>query len=103
MGMQYQMTDAISLRMGYTFNLNPAGNAVTAYNLASPTIIQNTISLGASYDVTKALKLSFAYVHYFQNAISGPIIAPGVGPLPGSYVRTAATADSVILGASVTF
>jgi long-chain fatty acid transport protein len=103
LGAQYLLTDTVSLRAGYTFAMNPIGNAVTSYNLASNTIIQNSLSLGASYDVTSTLKLSLAYVHYFQNEISGPIIQPFAGPVPGSSVRAAATADSVILGASVTF
>jgi long-chain fatty acid transport protein len=102
-GAQYQWTDTLSVRAGYTFSLDPVGNAVTASNIASPTIIQHSLALGASYDVSKSLKLSLAYVHYFQNSNTGPIVLPFVGPVPGSSVRTAATADSVILGASVAF
>ena len=103
LGTQYQLTDFLSVRAGYTFSLNPIGNADTSYNIASPIIIQNSLALGASYDVTKALKLSVAYVHYFENAISGPIIAPGIGALPGSNVRATAAADSVLFGANVSF
>jgi long-chain fatty acid transport protein len=103
MGAQYQWSNALSLRAGYTFNLNPAGDAVTTFNVASPTIIQHSLAVGASYDVTKALRLSLAYVHYFQNEIHGPLVQPFVGPIPGSVVRTAATADSVVLGASVIY
>ncbi|MBV8557679.1 MAG: outer membrane protein transport protein [Planctomycetaceae bacterium] len=102
-GAQYQWTDTLSLRAGYTFSLNPAGNAVTSFNVGSPTIVQHTLALGASYDVTKALRLSFAYVHDFQNQIHGPLILPFVGPIPGSNVRSASTADAVILGATVIF
>jgi long-chain fatty acid transport protein len=103
LGAQYLLTDTISLRAGYTFAMNPVGNEVTTFNLASTTIVQHSLSLGASYDVTSTFKLSIAYVHYFQNSISGPIIQPFAGPIPGSSVRAAATADSVILGASVAF
>jgi len=102
-GAQYLLTDALALRTGYTFSLNPVGNAVTSFNIGSPTIVQHSLSLGASYEVTTALKLSIAYVHYFQNSISGPIVEPFAGPVPGSSVRTAVAADSVILGASVSF
>ncbi len=102
-GAQYQWSDTVTLRAGYTFSLNPAGNAVTSFNVGSPTIVQHSLSLGASYDVTKALRLSIAYVHYFQNSIQGPLIQPFVGPIPGSVVRSASTADSVILGATVSF
>ena len=102
-GVQYQWTDALSTRIGYTFGMNPVGPALTAYNVGSPTIIQHSLAIGGSYDVTKALKLSVTYAHDFQNSITGPIIEPFVGKIPGSSVRSAATADSVYFGATVAF
>lgn len=102
-GVQYQWTEVFSTRVGYTFNLNPVGPALTSYNIGGPTIIQHTLALGASYNVTKALKLNLAYAHDFQNSISGPLIEPFVGRIPNSSVRTASTVDSVYLGATVAF
>jgi long-chain fatty acid transport protein len=102
LGAQYQWTDALALRAGYTFNLNPVGDAVTSFNIASSTIVQHSLSVGASYDVAKALKVSVAYVHYFQNSISGPITTP-LGPIPDGSASIDAAADSVLLGASVAF
>ena len=102
-GVQYQWTDAFSTRIGYTFNLNPVGPAMTTYNIGSPTITQHSIALGGSYNVTKEFKLSVTYAHDFQNSITGPLVEPFVGKIPGSSVRTAATADSVYFGATVSF
>ncbi len=102
LGAQYTLTDNLTVRGGYTFSLNPVGNSVTSYNIASPTIVQNTLAMGFSYAFSKSLSLSLAYAHDFQNSISGPIIQP-TGAVPGSSVKTSATADSVILGASVYF
>jgi long-chain fatty acid transport protein len=102
-GAQYQATDDLTLRIGYTFNMNPIGNAVTSYNVANPLVIMHTIALGASYNVTKNFKVSFAYSHFFQNEISGPLIEPFVGAVPHSSVRTTATADIVQIGATVSF
>ncbi len=102
-GIQYQWTDAFSTRIGYTFNLNPIGPAMTSFNIGSPTIIQNTLALGASYNVTKALKISATYAHDFQNSITGPIVQPFVGAIPGTSVRSSAQVDSIYVGASVAF
>lgn len=102
-GAQYQWTDAFTTRLGYTFSLNPIGGAMTSFNVGAPNIVQHTIALGASYDVTTRFKLSVTYSHDFQNAISGPLVQPFVGRIPGSSVRTAATADVVYIGASVGF
>jgi long-chain fatty acid transport protein len=102
-GAQYQWTDRFSTRIGYTFGLNPIGPAMTAFNIGSPTIIQHTIAVGASYNVTPAFKISLAYSHDFQNEITGPVVEPFVGRIQGASVRTAATADTVYMGATVTF
>ena len=102
-GIQYQWTDDFSTRIGYTFSLNPIGPAMTSYNIGAPTIIQNTLALGASYNVTKALKLSLTYAHDFQNSITGPIAQPFVGAIPGTSVRSTTTVDTVYMGATVAF
>jgi long-subunit fatty acid transport protein len=87
----------------HPINMNPIGNAVTSYNVSSPLVDMHTIALGASYNVTKNFKVSFAYSHFFQNEISSPIIEPFVGAVPHSSVTTAATADLVQIGATVSF
>jgi long-chain fatty acid transport protein len=102
-GVQYQFTDALSLRAGYTFSMNPAGNSVAVFSLLAPTIVQHSVAAGLSYNLTKSCKLSLAYVHFFENSIQGPIITPLTGPIRGSEVRTSATADAVLLGATVSF
>lgn len=103
LGAQYLLTDALSVRAGYTFALNPVGGADTMYNLGSPTIIQHSLALGASYNVTQKFKLSVAYAHDFQSSTEGPIILPFSGPIHGSSVKNTATADTVLVGATVSF
>jgi long-chain fatty acid transport protein len=103
LGIQYQWTDDFSTRIGYTFNMNPIGGAMTTFNAGSPTIIMNTLAVGGSYNVTPQFKISLAYSHDFQNSITGPLIEPFVGRIPGSSIRTAATADVVYIGATVAF
>jgi long-chain fatty acid transport protein len=103
LGAQYMVTDDLAVRAGYTFALNPAGDAVTSFNIGSPTIIQHSLAVGGSYNVTQRLKLSLTWAHDFQNSIQGPIIFPFTGAVPGSSVRSAATADLVLIGATVTF
>jgi long-chain fatty acid transport protein len=101
-GAQYQMTDAVSVRMGYSFSTNPISNSNTLFNVASPLVIQHGIYFGGSYRLTERLKLSMAYAHFFENSVSGPFISP-TGPVPGYNVATSASGDSFIAGVSVTF
>jgi long-chain fatty acid transport protein len=102
LGAQYQLTEPLSLRMGYTFNTNPISSAVASFNLASPLIVQHTLAVGASYSLNRCLSLSAAYVHSFENSVQGTIISP-FGPIPGSSVQSDAWADSFIFGGTVKF
>ena len=103
-GAQYQLTDDLSVRVGYSFNTNPIPNANTGFNVASPVILENLLYLGASYKVTDAFLLSLAYAHAFQNSISGPIESPIFGgAIPGTSVKSTVSADTLIFGATVKF
>jgi long-chain fatty acid transport protein len=102
LGAQYQVTDPLFLRMGYTFNTNPISDANTIFNVASPTIIQHTLYMGASYQISRCFMVSAAYAHAFENSIQGPIITP-FGPVPGSSVQSSVWADTFVVGATVKF
>ena len=102
LGAQYQITDATSLRLGYSWNENPIPASQTAANVASPLLVQHILSAGMSYQVTSALSLSVAYIHGFQNSTTGPIVLP-VGAIPGTSMTSTSSVDSFIIGATVKF
>jgi long-chain fatty acid transport protein len=102
LGAQYQVTDAASLRIGYTYNQDPITNAQSIFNVASATIIEHTLSLGASYKVTDTLSLSANYLHAFQNRIQGPLVT-ALGEVPGSSIKSTVSADSFTIGVTVMF
>jgi long-chain fatty acid transport protein len=101
-GAQYQLCDNVSLRLGYSWSDNPISNGVAALNAISPVIVQHQASMGASWQITPDFKLSLAYVHAFENNVEGPLVTPA-GAVPGTSVRDRVSADSIILGGSVTF
>ena len=102
LGTQYQLTDALSLRTGYSWNQNPISNSQSSANAATPLIIQNMISFGASYQLSDSFLVSLAYMHGFENSISGPFVTP-FGSVPGSSVTSTTSVDSLLLGATVKF
>ena len=103
LGAQYQWTDRLSLRIGYDFNENPIDDSKTFFNAASPVIAEHTLSLGATYKLTDTWKFSVAWVHAFENSISGPMVFPGVGPVPGTSAKSEMLADALVVGMSVQF
>jgi long-chain fatty acid transport protein len=102
LGAQYQLTECLALRIGYSYNTNPIDNSKTFFNVASATIIEHSLAVGASYQVTGNLLLSLTYAHDFDNSITGPIVTPA-GTIPFSQVKSDITADAILLGASLRF
>jgi long-subunit fatty acid transport protein len=83
--------------MGYCFNENPIGSNSVLYNIASPLIIQHTVSTGISYTAADNWMISLCYLHGFRNSVTGSM---GV---PGSTLTETASADAVSLGISKRF
>jgi long-chain fatty acid transport protein len=95
--MQYALTDRLTLRGGYLFNTNPIPAPGTLFNIQAPAITQHTVSMGASFAVSKNITASLAWVHGFDNSIQGSILQ-----IPGSTVRLTTQTDSIVMGINMT-
>jgi long-chain fatty acid transport protein len=102
LGAEYRLTEWLSLRGGYSYGQNPIPDSESTFNVASPTTIEHTLSVGASWHVSEPLTLSVAYAHGFENAIAGPLVLP-TGTVPGTLIRSTTSADMVLLGGTVRF
>lgn len=103
LGSQYQLTDDLTVRVGYSGNQNPISSSQVSANVASPLIIQHVLTTGASYEITDDFVLSLTYLHAFENSSQGPIVLPGLGPVPATSIKSTASIDSIMLGATVKF
>jgi long-chain fatty acid transport protein len=102
-GAQYCATDRLQLRIGYQYNPSPIGSEQAFFNVASPLIIEHVAGIGCSYYLTSNEILSLAYLHGFQNQLSGPIQAPGFGDIPGTSVTSSVSADALSAGVTVQY
>lgn len=103
LGVQRRISDKLFVRGGYAYNDNPIGPSASMFNVASPLITQHTLHLGASYMFEDNWLFSLAYAHGFENAVTGPIVHPQLGPLPGSAVTSTVSADTLSAGLSKRF
>lgn len=98
-GVQRRLHDRLLVRLGYAFNQNPVADWEASVNVASALIIQHWLSAGLSWEFVENWNLNLAYVHGFENDISGPIRTPA-GAIPGTTVISEGSLDSV--GAGIT-
>ncbi len=50
-------------------------------SIIAPAVTQNHLTLGTTYSPSKALELSFSYVHAFRYKQNGPTYIGGTGSL----------------------
>ncbi len=102
-GVQRQLSERFILRMGYCYNDNPITSEASQFNVASPLIIQHTVHVGASYVFADNWLFSMAYVHGFENEVSGPMQPAGSPPIPNTAVASKVSADTLSAGFSKRF
>lgn len=101
-GIQYEASESLFLRVGYSFNQNPISNADSGFNVASPLVVQHFVYVGGSIRLSLSSQFSVAYVHGFENSVAGPIQSP-LGAIPGSSVTSTASLDALSAGITVQF
>lgn len=101
-GMQFRLTEPLTVRVGYNWNENPIDDADSSTNTLSPLVIEHQISTGLSYQFSDAFDLSAAYLYAVENSVTGPLLLP-TGPVAGTSVTNSASAHSVVFGATVRF
>ncbi len=97
-GVQYKATEKLSLLGGYLYNTNPVRSETTLFNVQAPGIITNTLSMGASYNITEDITATLSWVHGFRNSSEGSILQ-----LPGSSVRLDSQVDTLWMGFNIKF
>ncbi|MBA4020588.1 MAG: hydrocarbon degradation protein [Pirellula sp.] len=100
---QWNATDRLTLRAGYTFNQNPIGGDQAFFNVVSSLIIEHWLSFGATYRWNQRVSSTIAYTHGFENSVTGPLYSPLFGPLAGTSVTERVSADMLNAGITVQF
>jgi long-chain fatty acid transport protein len=71
-GFEYQYDNEITLRAGYSYNQNPIGAQDVTFNILAPGVVQKHATLGFTYKTKSGGELTMAYMHAFENSVTGP-------------------------------
>jgi long-chain fatty acid transport protein len=83
-GVEYQLDPAWTLRAGYNYSQNPIGSADVTFNILAPGVVQHHLTLGFSYNLPDKSSVTVAYMHAFENSVTGSslfnsVLGPGAG------------------------
>ncbi|MCB4359487.1 OmpP1/FadL family transporter [Quatrionicoccus australiensis] len=70
-GISYDYSKDLSLRIGYNHSSQPIPSSQTLFNILAPGTIQDHLSLGATYKVGQDGEFSVAYTHGFKKTVKG--------------------------------
>jgi long-chain fatty acid transport protein len=87
LGVEYQWSSSLLLRAGYNKSDNPIQARDVTFNILAPGVIEEHVTLGFTYNVGKTTELTVAYMHAFENSVSGPANNPNF-PVGGTETLT---------------
>ncbi|MBL8487545.1 MAG: outer membrane protein transport protein [Rhodocyclaceae bacterium] len=71
LGVEYQYSGNLILRAGYNHTDNPIQARDVTFNIIAPGVVQDHLTLGATYKLSGDSELTFAYMHAFKNSVTG--------------------------------
>ena len=71
LGVEYQYNPALTLRAGYNRTDNPIQSRDVTFNFIAPGVVQDHLTAGFTYSLSKDSELTMAYMHAFKNSVSG--------------------------------
>lgn len=93
LGMSYAYDSSLTLRAGLNHCDQPISDTQTFLNVLAPAVVQNHLSLGATWMLANKSELSVAYVHAFKQTVNGSNSIPGA--YGGGNVNLSMTEDSI--------
>jgi len=93
-GLQYQITDSLPVRIGYTYSSNPIKDELAFFSTPATAVIRNAAQIGLGYAISDKFELNAVYHHGFrEDGSSGQLLNPAaitannpLGAIPGSSV-----------------
>lgn len=70
-GASYVWDESLTIRAGYNHSTQPIRKSETLFNILAPGVVQDHVTLGATYVLPNKSELSFSYMHAFEEKVRG--------------------------------
>jgi long-chain fatty acid transport protein len=84
LGIEYRYSEQLTLRGGYNHSDNPIQAKDVTINILAPGVVQDHVTLGLTYTFQGGGELTAAYMHAFQNSVTGPSFFNNFVPPPAT-------------------
>lgn len=76
LGVSQVISDTLTVRAGYSHNTQPIPTSQTMFNILAPGVVQDHLTLGATWNVSKENEVTVAFMHAFEKKVTGPGAIP---------------------------
>ena len=70
-GIAYDVTEQLTLRVGYNYSTQPIPENQTYFNVLAPAVVQHHVTAGVTWRFNKNLEVSAFYAHAFEQSVNG--------------------------------
>ncbi|MGA7595932.1 MAG: outer membrane protein transport protein [Gallionella sp.] len=74
LGVKYALNPGLTLRAGFNHNTQQIPDNAAWLNVLAPGVVQNHLTLGATWALANKSELTVGYVHAFEQTVTGPIL-----------------------------
>ncbi|VAW95095.1 putative facilitator of salicylate uptake [hydrothermal vent metagenome] len=71
LGWQWAATQNWTIRAGYNHGKQPIAASEVVFNILAPAVIEDTVTLGFTWDVSKTSEINFSFMHGFEKTVTG--------------------------------
>jgi long-chain fatty acid transport protein len=80
-GAMYELNPKVTLRGGFVTLKQPIPESQTFFNILAPGVVENHVTLGATFQMSATGELTVSYMHAFETKVNGQgSIPPGFPP-----------------------
>lgn len=100
-GLEYEVTEGVPVRFGYSYNENPLPDRLAFFNTPANALIQHRIAGGVGYRLSDGFTVNAAVQYGFENEGEGLWISPA-GDIQNTLVKNSLSTLLLIFGGSIT-
>lgn len=93
LGVSQKVSDSLTLRAGYNHNNQQIPSTQTMFNILAPGVVQDHLTLGATWTLADKSEISAGYVHAFAKSVTSSNSPYG----PGSAINLNMHEDSIMV------